>query len=151
LVPRPPRSSHTGGEGPGRGPGVGAAVARDERLFDTGRVVVPAELRPVADRARPVTLARERTRPLLEPLLPLLPDAGLARGTSMAVTGTGATTLALGLAAGPSRAGSWVAVVGLAELGLAAAAEAGVDLRRLALVDGPPPGQWAGVVAALVG
>jgi hypothetical protein len=120
-------------------------------VFDTGGVAVPAELRQVADRARPVTLARERTLPLVESLRPLLPDGVLARGTSVAVEGTGATTLALNLAAGPSRAGSWVVVVGLAELGLAAAAEAGVDLRRLALVDPPGTAKWAPVVAALVG
>ena len=114
-------------------------------------MVVPAELRQVADRARPVTLARERTLPLVESLQPLLPDGALARGSSVAVGGPGATTLALNLAAGPSRAGSWVVVVGLAELGLAAVAEAGVDLHRLALVDPPETAKWAAVVAALVG
>ncbi len=129
----------------------GAPVASAVRLFDTGVVVVPAELRQVADRARPVTLARERTLPVVEPLRPLLPDGALARGSAVAVAGAGATTLALTLAAGPSLAGAWVVVVGLAELGLAAAAEAGVDLRRLALVDAPEPGRWATVVAALVG
>ena len=50
-------------------------------MFDTGGVVVPAELRQVADRARPVTLARERTLPVAEPLQALLPDGALARGT----------------------------------------------------------------------
>jgi hypothetical protein len=114
-------------------------------------VVVPAELRQVADRARPVTLARERTLPVAEPLRPLLPDGALARGTSVGTAGVGATSLALDLAAAASRAGSWVVVVGLADLGLAAAAEAGVDLRRVALVAGPEPGRWATVVAALVG
>jgi hypothetical protein len=44
-----------------------------------------------------------------------------------------------------------VVVVGLGDLGLAAAHEAGVDLRRLALVVAPEPGRWAPVVAALVG
>ena len=127
------------------------AVAGDERVFDTGAVVVPAELRQVADRARPVTLARERVLPVAEPLRPLLPDGALARGSAVAVTGAGATSLALNLAAAPSLGGSWVVVVGLAELGLAAAAEAGVDLRRLALVAAPEPGRWAAVVAALVG
>jgi hypothetical protein len=120
-------------------------------VFDTGGVVVPAELRQVADRARPVTLARERTLPVAEPLQALLPDGALARGSAVAVAGAGATSLALNLTATASIAGSWVAVVGLAELGLAAAVEAGVDLRRLALVDAPEPGRWAAVVAALVG
>ncbi len=105
----------------------------------------------MADRARPVTLARERTLPLLAPLRPLLPDEALARGSTVGVAGNGATSLALALVAGPSQAGSWVAMVGLPELGLAAAEEAGVDLRRLALVPDPPTGQWATVVAALVG
>ena len=114
-------------------------------------MVIPAELRQVADRARPIALARERTLPVAEPLQTLLPDGALARGSAVAVVGDGATSLSLNLAAGPSLAGSWVVVVGLAELGLAAAAEAGVDLRRLALVDAPDPGRWAAVVAALVG
>jgi hypothetical protein len=114
-------------------------------------MVVPAELRQVADRARPVTLAREQTLPLAPALRPLLPDGALARGSVVAVGGIGATTLALNLAAGPSRAGSWVVVVGLGELGLAAAAEAGIDLRRVGLVDLAEDASWAGVVAALVG
>ena len=67
------------------------------------------------------------------------------------MVGTGATSLALNLASASSLAGSWVVVVGLPELGLAAAAEAGIDLRRLALVAAPEPGRWAAVVAALVG
>lgn len=120
-------------------------------MFDTGRVVVPAELRRVADRARPVTLAREQTLPVPEPLGALLPDGALARGSAVAARGVGATSLALNLVAAASLAGSWVVVVGLPELGLAAAAEAGVDLRRLALVAAPEPGRWAAVVAALVG
>jgi len=122
-----------------------------ERVFDTGGVVVPVELRQVADRARPVTLAREHTLPVPEPLQPLLPDGALARGSAVAVAGPGATTLALNLTAAASLAGSWVVVVGLSELGLAAAAEAGIDLHRLALVEAPEPGRWAAVVAALVG
>jgi hypothetical protein len=122
-----------------------------ERVFDTGGVVVPAELRQVADRARPVTLARERTLPVAEPLQALLPDGALARGSAVAVSGAGATSLALNLAAAASHAGSWVVVVGLPELGLAAAAEAGVDLHRLALVTVAEPGRWASAVAALVG
>ncbi|MST34224.1 hypothetical protein GHK86_16030, partial [Acidimicrobiaceae bacterium USS-CC1] len=52
-----------------------------------------------------------------------------------------ATSLALTLAAGPSRAGSWVAAVGVPCLGARAAAELGVDLDRLVLV--PEAGeQW---------
>ncbi len=68
----------------------------------------------------------------------------------MAVGGAGAqTSLAFALAAGPSRAGSWVAAVGVPHLGARAAAGLGVDLRRLVLV--PAVGeQWAVVAAALL-
>ncbi len=62
---------------------------------------------------------------------------------------TGGCSVALSLAAAVTGAGGWVAAVGLPSLGLVAAGELGVDLRRLALV--PAPGeQWAAVVAALV-
>ena len=65
---------------------------------------------------------------------------------------TGATSLALALAAGASQAGSWVAAVGLGSLGLVAAAELGVALDRLVLVADPGRERtgWASVVAALV-
>ena len=99
----------------------------------------------------------------------------------MAVGGPGtqstpatAAVLALALAAGPSEAGSWVAVVGMPDLGLVAAAEAGINLERFALVPYPagrrpgvgagphtpeepglgcPGGKttWADVVASLIG
>ncbi|MBO9577310.1 MAG: hypothetical protein J7480_00895 [Microbacteriaceae bacterium] len=50
--------------------------------------------------------------------------------------------------AGPSRAGTWCAVVGMPELGIEHALEAGIDPERLVLV--PHPGErWLGVTAAL--
>lgn len=62
---------------------------------------------------------------------------------------TGGCTLLLTLLAGASLGGSWCALVAAPWLGLAAAAEAGVDLARLALV--PAPGRaWARVVGALL-
>src|SRR4029450_12383868 len=72
------------------------------------------------------TLADERLLPALPALQPLLPGRGLRRGT----TGTGASSAAVGLAlvAGPSAAGSWVAAVGLPDLGIVAAAETGIVL-----------------------
>jgi hypothetical protein len=63
----------------------------------------------------------------------------------------GATSLALAMAAGPTGAGSWVALVGLPALGLAAAAELGLALERVAVIDAPPPDTWATVVGALTG
>lgn len=111
------------------------------------------QLAAAADRARPTALARERVLPVAEPLRPLVPG-GLTRGTSVQVSGrgdgTGSTSLALALLAGPSAAGSWVAAVGVPTLGLAAAAGFGVDLGRLVLVAPPPVREWGTVVATLL-
>jgi hypothetical protein len=102
----------------------------------------------LGERARPVSLAREQVLPVLDELTGLLPR-GLQRGTTVAVGGCAPTSLALALAAGASAAGSWSAVLGMPSLGLAAAAELGVDLDRLVLVGPVPAGQWSTVVATL--
>jgi hypothetical protein len=107
-------------------------------------------LAAAAERARPVALARDHVLPVLDALAPLLPDAGLRRGTTLAVDGVAATSLALALAAAPSAVGSWVGAVGMPSLGLLAAAEVGVALERLLLVAQPPPTEWPTVVATLV-
>ncbi|MGV8979539.1 MAG: hypothetical protein ACOH17_16010 [Cellulomonas sp.] len=76
----------------------------------------------------------------------LLPD-GLRRGSTMAVLGS--TSLVLALLAEACGGGAWAAVVGQSTVGLLAAAQAGVDLDRLAVV--PQPGNDAPtVVAALL-
>jgi len=104
-------------------------------------------LKELADRHRPVTMAGERTLPVIDALCPLFPGGGLRRGATVAITGS--TAVLLALLAGPSAAGSWCAAVGLPCLGVVAAAELGVALDRLALV--PYPGrEWASTVAALV-
>ena len=114
--------------------------------------VLAGSLEAVGRAIRPVALAREQVVPVLPALSGLVPDGGLVRGSVTVVEGDGAAiSLALALVAGPSAAGSWTAVVGCPGLGLAAVAEAGVALERLALVAEPEPGDWAGVVAALVG
>ncbi len=57
--------------------------------------------------------------------------------------------LAMALMAGPSAAGAWSAVIGVADFGLEAAAQAGVELERTVLI--PAPGDaWLEVAAALV-
>ena len=103
-----------------------------------------------AQRGRPETVGRsegDRPLPVLPALEPLFPTGGLRRGSAVAVRGS--ASLLLALLAGPSRRGAWCGVVGLPGLGLAAAAEAGVALERLALV--PDPGRdWAAVAAALL-
>jgi hypothetical protein len=114
-----------------------------------------------------------RLLPVVPPLTGLLPWGGLRRGSTVVVTvegregatdtrvgstgtrdvlgsaGAGATSLLLAVLAGASAAGAWAAVVGRPELGLVAAAEAGVALERLALV--PYPGaDLVAVTAALL-
>ena len=111
------------------------------------RAAVPLEL--LGQRARPLTLAAERSLPVHEALAPLLPEGGLPRGVSIGVSGPGATSLALGLVAAASAAGSWTVVVGHPDLGLVAAAEAGLVLGRTVLVAPPPPDRWPTVVATL--
>jgi hypothetical protein len=107
-------------------------------------------LRAIDQRFRPVTMADRQLLPVTDPLSPLLAGGGLRRGSTVAVDGPAATSLALALVAEASGHGSWVAVVGIPTLGLVAASELGVALDRLALVPHPAPGTWATVVAALV-
>lgn len=113
----------------------------------------PAELRSallaLAPRVAPVSLAVERSLPVDEAFAGILPS-GLTRGQRVAMAGPGATSLALALAAGPTRQSSWVGVVGGSSLGLAAAEELGVRLERMVVVDAPPAGRWGATVAALV-
>jgi hypothetical protein len=138
------------------------AVLRSPELPDVAAVDGAGRgthLQELAERVRPVELRSEQpTLPVVAGLEPLLPG-GLVKGTTVAVGSAagvgGATTLALALAAGPSRAGSWVALVGGdggAMWGLVSAAGLGVALERLVVVapgDRPVSG-WGPVVAALV-
>ena len=101
----------------------------------------------LAARVVPGALARERRLEVCEAVRELLPLGGLQRGTTVATTGSAATSLALALAAGPSAQGSWTAVVGVPGIGLAAATELGVALERLLLVAEPPRRQWSEIVS----
>ena len=112
-------------------------------------------LRRLEDRAtgaRPVAEpgADGRVLPVAAPLAALLPGGGLRRGATVAVArAPGATSLMLALLAEASAGGAWAGVVGRPDLGLVAAAEAGVALERLALV--PYPGaDLVAVTAALL-
>ncbi|MFQ5557873.1 MAG: hypothetical protein ACE5GB_10265 [Acidimicrobiales bacterium] len=110
-----------------------------------------SRLRLIGHRVAPLVLARELVVPVLPVLCGLLPEGGLKRGSVVAVKGPGATSLALALAAGASDAGSWTAVVGDPSVGLMAAAETGIALERLLMVDPPDARAWATAMAALVG
>ncbi len=105
--------------------------------------------------------------PVAEPLRSLLPEGGLRRGSVVAVLGgpvhpvtggdpaaepdlgAGATSLLLALLSRASAAGTWSVVVGVPALSGSAAAEAGVDLARFALVPHPGPDLTA-ITAALL-
>ena len=117
-----------------------------EKFYEDAR----DRLQVVADRSRPITLARDQTLPLLESLATMFPDGRLRRGITVAVRGPGSTTLGFALAASASGAGSWVAMVGVADANLATAAELGVALERVAVMH-PPPAQWSATVAAVIG
>lgn len=117
---------------------------------------------PVRSTVRPASAAAvdpTGVLPVLPALAGLLPDGGLRRGSVVSILGpltpspgaapAGSTSLLLALLAAASAAGSWAAVVGVADLGALAAAELGVDLSRLALVPSPGP-NLTGIAATLL-
>jgi len=82
--------------------------------------------------------------PVLSALAAVLPG-GLRHGSAYAVEGG---ALLLSLLAGAAEEGSWCGVIGIPELGVEAAEQAGLDLSRLVLV--PRPGdRWLSAAAAL--
>jgi hypothetical protein len=85
--------------------------------------------------------------PVLPALRELLPAGGLQRG-SVVATGRW-SLLCLALAAGASAAGAWCAVAGLPQLGVRAAADAGLDPGRMLLIAEPGP-SWPQVVVSLL-
>jgi hypothetical protein len=85
--------------------------------------------------------------PVLPALRELLPAGGLPRGSVVAVGRW--SLLCLALAAGASAAGAWCAVAGLPQIGMVAAADAGLDLDRMLLI-AEPGTSWPQVVASLL-
>lgn len=84
--------------------------------------------------------------PVLPALASLMPG-GLKRGSALSVSGS--TALVLALLSEATREGSWAAITGMPGVGVAAAAELGVELERLALI--PDPGaEVAAVLSALI-
>ncbi len=100
--------------------------------------------RVLAD-ARSTALASGDTLPVAAPLAAI---AELRRGTTVAVHGS--TSLLLALLAEATCSGSWAAAAGMPGLGLAAAAELGVDLSRLALLPRPRATELPTVLGALL-
>ena len=131
--------------------GAGRFSVEYEHMFAFGSQKRPVRPRPGSSRPDwPTGFGRPRRWPVgscryRPPLAPLFPDGALRRGTTTTVVGSpghGATTLALALLAAASQAGSWCAAVGLPDPGVVAAAELGVDLRRVVFVPHPGSG-WA--------
>ncbi len=99
-------------------------------------------------------VARERTLAVLPAFEALLPGAVLQRGSVVGCEGTAAVSLALALAAGPSKEGAWVAIAGFPDVGVAAAVELGVVPERLVMVTEPTgsfnDATWADLLAAMI-
>ncbi len=100
---------------------------------------------PGLERASRLTTPRLPVSPAFEEILPF---GGLKPGSTVGITGVGATSLALALIARLTEE-SWTAAVGLPRLGLNAAAELGISLDRLVVVP-EPQDQWTTVLAALI-
>ncbi len=97
----------------------------------------PVALEKALRLARPVSMSGEHRLEVLPALGPLFPGHALARGGVVSISGQAARSLGFAVAAGPSAAGSWVAVLGVPGLGVAAAAETGVELSRVVVVPHP--------------
>lgn len=124
---------------------LAAVYAGGQRRDRTGT------LTRAVDRTRDVALTQPdgaRILPVAPELADLLPwPGGMRRGTTVAAVSS--TSLLFTLIADGIANGAWAAVVGMPGLGVAAAAEYGIDLTRLALV--PAPGdQWPTIVGALL-
>jgi hypothetical protein len=92
---------------------------------------------------------RDRAIPVVPELADLIPEGGLVRGRIAGCSGPAAWSLAFALVATAAQAGAWVAVVGAPAVGLEAAAELGVPLDRVVVVDVEGgPSVWAERVAA---
>lgn len=125
---------------------------RERRLRseDALHAVRAAVAQGLADRVRPLSLARDRLLPVHTALTEVFPEGGLRRGSVVGCQGQAAWSTALALAAGPSQAGSWVGLVNVgSRWGLSAAAEWGIALDRVFSVPAVEPAQLPTVLAAV--
>lgn len=130
----------------------GAGESGSSRRTEQLAVVEPQrpDLAEIIERIRPTVLSVEQTLPVPDALGELFPLGGIARGSRLSLRGNGATSLCLASLTTASREGSWIAVVGAAAWGWAAAARFGWSLERCVFVEAPPESQWGTVMAALV-
>lgn len=92
-------------------------------------------LAQLGERVAPITLARERTLPVVESLHGVFPDQGLVRGRVLSCRGAAASSVAFSVASAALMEGAWMAVVDVDTFGADAAAELGVPLERVVRVD----------------
>lgn len=102
------------------------------------------------ERIQPHTFAGDDLLKVPASLKPLFPVGGLQRGWSVGLLGHGAWSLGLALIATALGNEGWLAVVGAHELNLAAAAELGVRLDRIVVVEDPGLDRMATVTSALM-
>ena len=88
--------------------------------------------------------------PIAKALQPIIPDGVLVRGRTVLCSGDAAMSTALLLVCAATQAGSWLAIVGVNDLGLMSACEQGVALQRTVLVT-PTSNKkdWTSTVAAV--
>ena len=88
--------------------------------------------------------------PVAKALQPIIPDGVLVRGRTVLCSGDAAMSTALLLVCAATQAGSWLAIVGVNDLGLMSACEQGVALQRTVLVT-PTSNKkdWTSTVAAV--
>jgi len=128
-----------------------AAVEAAELLASAAtRRERPALAPEVIEKLQPLNLSGQRVLPVPEVLQPLFPWGGIQKGTSLAVGGNGGWSLAMAIMAEALGAEGWLALVGAPDAGLVAAAEFGVRLDRVLVVETPPLHQWPTVVASLL-
>lgn len=95
-----------------------------------------------------LTPARERTIPVEPALSRLFPDAGLQRGHVVGCRGVAARTAALALTARAVCDGAWLAVIGIDDFGVEAAAELGIPTERVVTIAATSTREWAERTAA---
>lgn len=99
---------------------------------------------------QPAAALQRDMLPLDAAFTPML-GAGLVRGRSVLCSGDAALALAMGVVARATQEGAWLAVVGIDDLGLAAAAEQGIALQRTVLVTPLPIArEWEAAVATAI-
>jgi hypothetical protein len=108
-----------------------------------------ADVRALQQRIRDLEITRVDTPVfgVTQALQGLFPEGGLRRGCTYQIDAS--SSLLWSLLAGPTREGVWCAVVGIPDVGVAAAEDMGVNLDRLILIPRPHQ-QWLSVVSALI-